>query len=128
MRFNPRQADLVTQFLIKIIEELSLNSADIAVITYYRANLAAIRKRFREEERTTDSMTLRKSRLAVITCYRANLAAIRKRFREDNRLKKSPGTPCARHNLKYAFILIINQSHQYQSMPPCTNSGHQVNF
>ncbi|PNP79505.1 hypothetical protein FNYG_07121 [Fusarium nygamai] len=49
-RFNPRQADLIAEFLVKMIEQLSLNPADIAVITYYRANLAAIRKRFREDE------------------------------------------------------------------------------
>ncbi|KAF5643765.1 uncharacterized protein FTJAE_3064 [Fusarium tjaetaba] len=49
-RFNPRQADLIAEFLVKMIEELSLNPADIAVITYYRANLAAIRKRFREDD------------------------------------------------------------------------------
>ncbi|ENH70352.1 hypothetical protein FOC1_g10012269 [Fusarium oxysporum f. sp. cubense race 1] len=37
-----------------MIEKLSLNPADIAVITYYRANLAAIRKRFREDDRLKD--------------------------------------------------------------------------
>ncbi|KAF5576179.1 hypothetical protein FPCIR_12747 [Fusarium pseudocircinatum] len=49
-RFNPRQADLIAEFLVKMIKQLSLNPADIAVLTYYRANLAAIRKRFREDE------------------------------------------------------------------------------
>ncbi|KAH7144827.1 P-loop containing nucleoside triphosphate hydrolase protein [Fusarium sp. MPI-SDFR-AT-0072] len=53
-RFNPRQADLIAEFLVNMIEKLSLNPADIAVITYYRANLAAIRKRFREDERLKD--------------------------------------------------------------------------
>ncbi|KAH7220586.1 P-loop containing nucleoside triphosphate hydrolase protein [Fusarium oxysporum] len=53
-RFNPRQADLIAELLIKMIEKLSLNPADIAVITYYRANLAAIRKRFREDDRLKD--------------------------------------------------------------------------
>ncbi|RKK14280.1 hypothetical protein BFJ65_g10845 [Fusarium oxysporum f. sp. cepae] len=53
-RFNPRQADLIAELLVKMIEKLSLNPADIAVITYYRANLAAIRKRFREDDRLKD--------------------------------------------------------------------------
>ncbi|KAG4277199.1 hypothetical protein FPRO04_07496 [Fusarium proliferatum] len=53
-RFNPRQADLIAEFLVKMIEELKLNPADIAVITYYRANLAAIRKRFRDDDRLKD--------------------------------------------------------------------------
>ncbi|RYC85559.1 hypothetical protein BFJ63_vAg11529 [Fusarium oxysporum f. sp. narcissi] len=53
-RFNPRQADLIAELLVKMIKKLSLNPADIAVITYYRANLAAIRKRFREDDRLKD--------------------------------------------------------------------------
>ncbi|CEI42076.1 unnamed protein product [Fusarium venenatum] len=48
-RLNPRQADVIAEFLVKMICELELPPEDIVVLTPYRASRGAIAKRFREE-------------------------------------------------------------------------------
>ncbi|RSL68091.1 hypothetical protein CEP53_002710 [Fusarium sp. AF-6] len=49
-RLNPRQADCIAKCLVRMMEELSMSPADVAVLTPYRANLRALQKRFRKEE------------------------------------------------------------------------------
>ncbi|KAH7262916.1 P-loop containing nucleoside triphosphate hydrolase protein [Fusarium tricinctum] len=49
-RLNPRQVDCMAKLLIEMIQDLSLSTADIAVITPYVANCGAIRKRFFKDE------------------------------------------------------------------------------
>ncbi|KAI6767580.1 hypothetical protein HG530_005589 [Fusarium avenaceum] len=49
-RLNPRQADCMAKFLIEMISDLSLDPADIAVLTPYVANRGAIRKRFFKDD------------------------------------------------------------------------------
>jgi hypothetical protein len=53
-RLNPRQADLIAKQLVRMMKKLVLSSADIAVLTPYRANLRALGKRFRREELLQD--------------------------------------------------------------------------
>ncbi|RGP69006.1 hypothetical protein FSPOR_4983 [Fusarium sporotrichioides] len=48
-RLNPRQADVIAKFLVKMISELKLPTEDIVVLTPYRANIGAIGRRFRKE-------------------------------------------------------------------------------
>ncbi|OBS20115.1 hypothetical protein FPOA_11837 [Fusarium poae] len=48
-RLNPRQADLIAEFLVKMISKLKLPPEDIVVLTPYRANIGAIGRRFRKE-------------------------------------------------------------------------------
>jgi len=48
-RINLRQADLIARFLVKMIEKLQLPTEDIVVLTPYRANMAAIARRFGSE-------------------------------------------------------------------------------
>ncbi|CAG7554332.1 unnamed protein product [Fusarium equiseti] len=50
-RINLRQADLIARFLVKMIEKLQLPTEDIVVLTPYRANMAAITRRFGSETR-----------------------------------------------------------------------------
>ncbi|PTD02445.1 hypothetical protein FCULG_00012064 [Fusarium culmorum] len=48
-RLNPRRADVIAKFLVKMIRELKLPTEDIVVLTPYRANIGAIGRRFRKE-------------------------------------------------------------------------------
>ncbi|KAJ4015449.1 hypothetical protein NW752_006912 [Fusarium irregulare] len=48
-RLNPRQADVIATFLVKMVKTLNLSTQDIVVLTPYRANLGAIGRRFRKE-------------------------------------------------------------------------------
>ncbi|KAG4283192.1 hypothetical protein FPRO06_09865 [Fusarium proliferatum] len=48
-RLNPRQADLIADLLVEMIQQLKLSPSDIAVLTPYRANFRAIGKRFKKE-------------------------------------------------------------------------------
>ena len=48
-RLNPRQADVIATFLVKMVKTLNLPTQDIVVLTPYRANLGAIGRRFRRE-------------------------------------------------------------------------------
>ncbi|KAL3590896.1 hypothetical protein FPOAC2_13100 [Fusarium poae] len=52
-RLNPRQADLVAEFLVKMIWKLKLLPEDIVVLTPYRANIGALGRRFRREQALT---------------------------------------------------------------------------
>ncbi|XEU94804.1 hypothetical protein FSHL1_000088 [Fusarium sambucinum] len=48
-RLNLRQADLIAEFLVKMIWKLKLLPEDIVVLTPYRANIGALGRRFRKE-------------------------------------------------------------------------------
>jgi superfamily I DNA and/or RNA helicase len=49
-RLNPRQADLIAEFLVKMMWKLKLSPEDIVVLTPYRANIGALGRRFRREQ------------------------------------------------------------------------------
>lgn len=53
-RLNPRQADVIAKFLVKMVKTLNLPTKDIVVLTPYRANLGAIGRRFRKESALKD--------------------------------------------------------------------------
>ncbi|RFN50465.1 hypothetical protein FIE12Z_5228 [Fusarium flagelliforme] len=53
-RLNPRQADVIAQFLAKMIVTLNLPPKDIVVLTPYRANMGAIGRTFRKENVLND--------------------------------------------------------------------------
>ncbi|KAF4969297.1 hypothetical protein FSARC_3452 [Fusarium sarcochroum] len=53
-RLNPRQADCMAKVLVGLMTRLSLSPADIAVLTPYRANLNAIGKRFKKNNKLKD--------------------------------------------------------------------------
>ncbi|CAG1994200.1 unnamed protein product [Fusarium graminearum] len=48
-RLNPRQADVIAKFLVKMICKLKVPTEDIVVLTPYRANIGALGRRFRKE-------------------------------------------------------------------------------
>ncbi|RMJ07944.1 hypothetical protein BHE90_012511 [Fusarium euwallaceae] len=72
-RLNPRQADCIEKYLEPMMKELSIQPADVAVLTPYRANMRTLQKRFRKDQvlkevvcTTIDSFQGREAQIIVV--------------------------------------------------------------